>query len=789
MPEFKYPNSSSPPSTPDRNTSNGSKHSGAAEPSTTPAGPPPSSAGSFTPAGLPPSSILGNFSYGSPQSSQPLPPLHFSETVFKPPKPQFHGPMSSPSVRPYIRSSRETQRSGLNNEYKAPQVASRPTDSSADLDDDDEVGIDNESDGFEDGSYMNDIESQRAEFTYSDDDIDENPFNSSGLSSRLDIDNFTTQSNSLGRNEDPYRNSLESTIRNSRQEPRREFEFGKIAKDTHNQIGTPEVRKSEYDVVLDTEALVIRLYTEGARAGNGEDALSHALAIIPGELLKLWADYDSKISAHISEEYTATIGPGPRASPFAKANFLANLLLRLYQPHSNHFGNGSSAFLRSSLLRDSLSPANKGKVKEIPLILLEWMDEYHDPYSSQLDEMQKHKPSPAHHPLFWNTILNSLLRGRVLAVVNTLKTAGWRYARNSSDDSGNAGYAGVALKNIETVIGDAIQVMQQCPAIRGDWDTRGGDWTLFRLKIQKENESLRIFAEGVVQTRHESSEAKSSGKVSLSAQEYYSGIAKKAESRVPWDIYQNLTTMYNLILGDLDSIVESSQDWCEATIGLVVWWNPSKDDRRLTLKRSRSSTETDSEIYIRKITDSFYRATNETTELLVNTNNPVEVGLACLFEGDIESVIAILSSWSGPISTAVVEIASLGGWLPQKESQALGPMDDLDQDDMDLLGITSRSENSDSFKDHALIAYATALAQCVQLESNAGFGRQKINRHGWELAIEIFGRLDSAKRSEEEVGNLIHTLPLDSGAIIDKLWRLLNNLGMTAHAENTAEVS
>jgi hypothetical protein len=38
------------------------------------------------------------------------------------------------------------------------------------------------------------------------------------------------------------------------------------------------------------------------------------------------------------------------------------------------------------------------------------------------------------------------------------------------------------------------------------------------------------------------------------------------------------------------------------------------------------------------------------------------------------------------------------------------------------------------------------------------------------------------------VGNFLRRLHLDSSATVDKLWILLNDIGMTRHAEATAEV-
>jgi len=247
--------------------------------------------------------------------------------------------------------------------------------------------------------------------------------------------------------------------------------------------------------------------------------------------------------------------------------------------------------------------------------------------------------------------------------------------------------------------------------------------------------------------------------------------------------------MYNLILGDASAIIENSQDWCEATIGLVVWWNPGKDNR-LMLNRSVISVEdTSSEIYLQKLAESFHRATSESTDFQVNTLSSIEVGLASVFEGNVEAVIGFLRSWSGPVSSAVAEIAALGGWLPRANSQSLISMESLDQDDMDVLGLAPLSQKLEDIKDHTLTVYATALVLRGKLESTATFSHPKLVREGWEVAIEVLGRLDSAKRAEEEVGNLLHNFPFDSAITVDKLLRLLNDLGMTTHAENVAEVS
>jgi len=83
--------------------------------------------------------------------------------------------------------------------------------------------------------------------------------------------------------------------------------------------------------------------------------------------------------------------------------------------------------------------------------------------------------------------------------------------------------------------------------------------------------------------------------------------------------------------------------------------------------------------------------------------------------------------------------------------------------------------------------YAKGLADRGRLESTPSFGRPKYIREGWEIAIEILGRLDSIPRTDEEVTRMLKAFSFDSSDTVDKLWRLLNELGMTNHAESVAE--
>jgi hypothetical protein len=675
------------------------------------------------------------------------------------------------------------------------------------LSDDDEENIDprerelhmNEDDGGSDsyqdeGEYENDRMSDEdapGEDYYDDDqDIHDPRFCSSGpvpFTAAQSYNNSTRSSNYLTgspRYSRPTEDMLDFGARSvdgSRFERPSELMYGKIARPIYMRMGTATIAESD-DLLLGTEELITRLYEEGVGPDADEDALKKALGTVPSEILTLWEDYNEATGAHVSEEYAAVLGPGPGASAFGKANFVANLLLRLRQPpmQTNHEPRHSlSASLRSFNL-----PLAPSEPEPLPQLILEWINEYHQPARDHLIVIQKHRPSPAAHPEFWSTVLNGLMLGKVIAVTNALKNAGWKYSSPDDEEF----YNGLALKNIEIVINDAIDVLQICPAIKGNWDIRSSDWTLYRLKVSQALENLKNFAEGVNRDRRQPDlnfDRSSLGRSMHSMSE----IAKKAESQVPWGIYQRLTTLYDLLLGEQTAIISNASDWFEATVGLVVWWNPSRGERKLALGRSQMSARaSDLEVYLDRLSEAFYIATSEKSDLQVQTLNEVEVALACVCEGDVESVLGLLRAWSGPVSSAVAEIAYLGGWLPAVE-QSLISMGSLDQDDMDVLGISAPSNITQDVKDLTLIAYATSLADIEDLRTEATLSHPMIIREGWELAIEILGRLNSSERLDHEIDVLIKKFSFDSSETVDKLWKLLNGLGMTSHAENIAEVS
>ncbi|ROV98835.1 hypothetical protein VPNG_08387 [Cytospora leucostoma] len=541
---------------------------------------------------------------------------------------------------------------------------------------------------------------------------------------------------------------------------RHSFKCASLAKDLYSQSGYASIDEPP-ELILDTEHLVARLYKDGVGPEEDEERLDKTLATVTGQLTGLWKQYVDTFPLQ-SEEHAAEIGPAPQAPPFEKATYLATLAL---QVHHTRAGEDSRI------------------VEPLPETLFRWLAEYHNPYPTQVQEVLRCKPCPASHSMFWPTVCMALLRGQVQDAQRLLENAGWESVK--ANRRGELEYTGRALDNVQWATQDTINMLELCPGKAGNWEIWSSEWTIFRIKAQGLLEQLRRFAEGKSRIGAEDIDMTES-------QQSWTATARKAESQVPWDIYENLNVIFEIVLGAPDVILETAQDWCEATIGLFGWWDDTRSDKDFQRPANQSlmlaSHNGGTEAYLERLAKSFQTAV--ASDFHFNSLNAVEVGMACIFEDNAKAIIALLRTWSLPIAAAVAEIASLGRWLPQHQPSALYAFDDLDIEDMEVLGINPTDpDETDGTKDNTLMQYAQELANYKELSSVKD--ASGATRDGWEIAIYVLGRLDSPQRAEETVGelveNILEEIDVDSSDMVDKVWRLLSDLGMAQFAEQIAE--
>ena len=569
------------------------------------------------------------------------------------------------------------------------------------------------------------------------------------------------------------------------------YDFAAIAKGLTATAPPAQLHETD-DLILKSAQIIHEL---GNHDGvEGVDAASRAAK----ELRELW------LSAIPSTgEGKGLIGPSKDAPPLAKANFLASLLLQLYHPtdsdtKSDH---SSSRFARSSraLIRQHAPIKNS----PVPRVLLDWLNKYHDPDASKLEEVLSQE-GHCSHPDFWDVVFGSVMRGKFDHVIRLLEDADWTVAQSALEDGHSSpGYEGQQLSAVRRAVSQAVQVLEACPAVTdGDWSVTGAEWFLFRNKVANASEELRAYAEGKSHDREAEVDEFAAEGFGISARSTNQGISsrsRKAESIVPWTIYENILDFYGQLLGNNEEILKSAFDWVEAVIGLSVWWNGEENVPQESLKAStrtlgQSLTRSQHKQHSRMVDvtpGAAYRerlawALEHTLDqqddsLAMNPTSPNEVGLACIFDNDVANVIRILSKFSMTITESVAEVATAGGWFPGPKTTAPNLLRSFNPSELAMFNLGQDSHDMVK-KDDILLQYANLLFKKPMLQSSG------ISKEGWELAIEILGHSDSDEFASTTIGELLDRLPLNDSVRVDKVLFLCRGLGLLEHAERIAEV-
>lgn len=822
MSGWTIPESSSPPSTPDYRSRTASSHgnpfaSFAAHPSTTPAGPPPASARSFTPADPPPSSVFGSSQIGSGKN------LFDSKKSLGPGLSSYTNPISpaiggeSPNKFAFSTHSNTatgSKQGSRGNTFAFPSssppsgIGSHKFGDDAEAGDKDSAG-NNVDQGSEQGSMEIDSDGERWD-----------RHNTTSTASSIDRGYQST-----GSLFEAMKERASSYVESPRSTKRSRGRAAPLYNSSHHGIkGLVKTRDSalpglarhlarQHDIVsldepdeliLGTEELVDQLYPATQSPEEQERIIQASLAAVPEALSRLWQSCCDRESRKAAQEDNAVrIGPDEHASPMRKASFLSTLLLYIHHPPA---AKGKQAFAASRSNRLSMFPDSTSSFQmparptSLPKVVLDWLEEHHNPYRAAMVDLQTTHPNPTAHLNYWDIIFSTILRGKLSEVIRVLKESDFKHARTARDDGySQDGYQGSQVGNIDRVINRAIQVLELCPALQsGDWAVTDNDWAIFRKRIEHGMDDLATFAEGRdrdLDPAQSTFEAENFGITNPDMT--LSRTSRRAQSKVPWTIYQNLKTMYFILLGGATEIMSVAQDWVEATIGLTAWWDGDDDaeiaigslamSRRSTMRsQSRAPRSVDEDAigaYLRRLAYAFERVTDDTDDeaFQINPMNPVEVGIASILEGNVEGVITLLLCWSLPIASAVVEVASQAGWF----SASVGgrTVDGFNESDLMVLSYGQFGNGMD--RDNILIQYAEQLYEKSTLDDR----KAKTTREGWELAMQILTRLDDSGLANKKIRELLNRLQLHSAQRVDKLLDVCYNLGMDKEACNVAEVS
>lgn len=587
--------------------------------------------------------------------------------------------------------------------------------------------------------------------------------------------------------------------------PNKDSAVPTIAKNMASRLGAASLDEPD-QLILRTESIIGRLFSS-EYAAEGQDQVQEAIIpTVVEDLRRLWqTSAEQRVGGLYTQgDYVVGIGPDENAPGLRKASFLAALLLQIHHPPPAK-GKQASAL---PLLNISLHSMKSQRYSDSPLhqtalpkVLIEWLESNYCPYKIATKNLLTHEPNPTAHVNYWNLMLSLTLRGQLSAVIKILKVSDFKAAWTAREDGqGQDGYHGTRLGNIERAINRAIQLLELCPSLQDDdWNVTGSEWRIFRKRVEQASEYLANFAEGRdrdLDPLDPAFEASNFGIKNPSMK--LSNSSRQAESLVPWTIYQNLKAIYGILLGGVTEIISCAQNWVEATTGLTIWWDGDDDDDEFAMGSSAMSRRSlrhsisrgarlvdinSTAAYLRRLASAFGQATDDSDETMfqINPINAVEVGLASVCEGNIEGVLALLRGWSLPIASAVMQIASLGGWYNPSAGNAM--MAGFNESDLMVLSSYGQPDEGLT-RDSLLIEYGEALFDKDVLQDP----EEQDAKEGWELSLAVLIRLDDTVRANTIVGDFLNRIPLRSDQRVDKIVDLCQEFGMERAAEGIAEV-
>ena len=746
--------------------------------STTPAGPPPSSAASFTPADPPPLSTFGSSQFGSGVSKlkftkSPNKQAQAFRTSTQPSSSAVFPPRTKHGTPAKLRDANRliAPNDSLYSQRQQFQQSQGP------------ASISEEEDDYE---YEDDHNREEGMELYEEAGI---PAFRGFMSINAEPAFEPTRSSVFQRSaQNAKKSRFQASIRKLNRAPKssqlprkgKDSVIPNIARDLASRSEIASLHEPD-QMILDTDDLVLSLGV-GLETSTTTEAAGALISAHTSDLLRLWCSQSESAFTHND---STGIGPGDSSSPLEKAYFLSSLLLSLHHPPSQS-SQSASNFRFSGSRNMSLVHSSSSTAIPIPQVLIGWLDKHHTTYKDLLESVRSASPNCTSHEMFWDAVQSLVLRGKLQDVIQLFAVADFKYAVTALDDGEEEpGYTGAQLQAVQGIIYRARQVLDGCPGLRqGDWQVHGSEWDLYRKRVSNELEHLTQLFEG-----HENG-GEGSG---FQAENF--GIRKGAhsllmptqrlQSNVPESLYQNLRIMYNILLGSAVEIIAHSMDWLEATAALTIWWDGDHDDTIATwsLNVSRSQ-EPDhpagqEDPYLSRLRASFLCVTDpdDKDSFQINTMSVLEVGLSSVLQGNVEGVLTALRTYSLCITCAVAEISTMAGWFPIGDSsQPAG----LDQED--LMVLSYGVDPVGIKKNDILIAYAEALFERDELH-----GRDEVVVEGWEMSIALACRISDDELAHSTVSHFLEQIPMTSQERMEKLVSLCSNLNFEDEARTICE--
>lgn len=507
-----------------------------------------------------------------------------------------------------------------------------------------------------------------------------------------------------------------------------------LARDLKRRLKPAKLDTDPDSVIVQSEQLLRTLQEEAQTADD--QLLDAILADVSKNLETLWEGACPPRRRRTDDDLD--IGPGPNATPFENATYIAVLILRL--------------------LNSPKTGMDDAGILAMPQILLDWLNEYHMNIETPYTQVTTASPNPISDEFFWDVIEGLTARGKLEEVVRLLDEADFAYAKvDNGTGTIDANYNGTQLQLIRTAVDKTKAMLEQSPAVSdGDWYVDGPSWIAYRRDLELALEDLSELTH-----IHDDLEL-------LEAEKEAGAI--RPEKALPYEVFQRLSAIYHILLGSAEDLLFLSTDWLEAALLLTIWWNGETTNKvqQWSFDVSRAhqadvNANVGMQPYLTRLKDSFLAVTDpKTTRFQLNPQSPLELTVALTLQGEMSLVLALLQTFSLNICSTLAEIGSWSGWLTTTSIP-----EGLDKED--LWVITNGASNSTITKDEILELYANELYKRAEFHptENTVIG-------GWEIAISVASRCDNRALAERLVDRYLEELPITTN---ERAWRLVTLCG------------
>ena len=521
-------------------------------------------------------------------------------------------------------------------------------------------------------------------------------------------------------------------------------------------------------VILDTETTMMELW-DHLTSTEDSDSAQRMLTASAHKLRDVWRAGTEQVDFETSNGMTSQFG-----APIQKAYYLGSLILALHHPPSKLDVSGN---LRGAQESNAVIDSSMSMPLPFPQLLLDWLDAFHTSHTPLLQAIQSAEPNCTSHKLYWDIVQSLVLRGKLREVISLFNDSDFRYAVSALEDgSSKPGYAGAQLQAVQGIINRACQLLSACPGTKdANWEVDDRDWGMYRQRVFAELRYLTQLSEEP--DDDDMFEAENFG-IRRSKPGSLVNSLGSSSGNLPPTILESLKCIYKIILGSAEHIMAQSQEWLEATTALTIWWDGSEDSRISAWNRNvgQSQGAIPQDPFLTRLRTSFLCVTDpESVESFPISNiSPSELGVAAIFQGDLEGALLITKTLSLCITSALAELGIQVGWLSAANNPSMG----LEEEDLIVLNY---NKSGDVNKDDILAMYAEEVFK------RDDFQEEGYDVEGWEIALSVCSRISDHNKLKSEITHFIDALQLNDQNRMDKLVNICGVLGLEEESRTVAE--